>query len=258
MEKKKITPFRHDYYDLEEEEVVFDPKPPKTLNKINQENIHMENKQMMGYGSFIISQKWHRLYRLNQWFDRKEQIKEECKNYFYRLINGFHINYKIKKFILKEVLNKNPRSLHDIIIYIFQCIEEHNFPITTAEFRNQVKKEFKIGKKTMPFLYSNCRDYSWFINKVLNNLDLDLENKHKIFSKVLENFNKLHPVIQKSPTGLISTLCRLSYKALGIKDIMPDYDVFLTSVATYGKYRRILKALGVQLPRTVRVWRNKN
>lgn len=252
MEKKRSTPFRHDYYDLEEEELGFDPRPPKIINKNDTDYNHS-----MGYGAFINSQKWHRLYRLNQWLDKKQQIQDECKRYFNLLINKFHISQEIKKFIRKEVLSRKPQKLHDVIVYTFECIERNNFPITTVEFRTEVKKEFKIGKQTMPFLYSSCRDFSWYINKILNNLNLDEETKQQLFNKVQENFNKLHPILQKSPTGLISTLCRLSYKALGIKNIMPTYEDFLTSVTTYGKYRKILKELGVQLPKTVRIWRNE-
>jgi len=111
MEKKKITPFRHDYYDLEEEEeVVFDPKPPKTLNKINQENIHMENKQMMGYGSFIISQKWHRLYRLNQWFDRKEN-KRGVQKLFLPTYKRFSYKLQNKEVYIERSFEQKPKIL---------------------------------------------------------------------------------------------------------------------------------------------------
>lgn len=234
-----------DEFFIEDGDVIFEKPPQKHINVSSQ----LQYKRDIGDRSIIHDKKWNRLRKLNNWLDKKEALKYNMEIHFDRLFSYFDIPLNIKSFIKKEVMDLNPETLHDVVKYSFKSIVINNFNITTLEFRKTIKKIFQIGKNTFKELWSTKRDYTWYINKVLSNLDLTPDLHHKLYTKVKDNFDKLEGIIPGFPTTLISFLCRLSYKALGLKENMPKLEEFLISNHTYSTYRKIFKERGIKLPK---------
>ena len=233
-----------DDFFIEDGDIIFDPYPPKEA-----ETTSLDYSHNIGDRSVIYNQKWIRLRKLNNWIDKKQVIGYNMEKHFELLIRYFDISSNKKNFIKKEVLKTNPKTINEVIIETFKSIVRNNFPITTKEFRKTIRKVFKIGKETFKDLYTMKRDYTWYINKVLSNLDLSPELHYKLYIKVKENFEILDPIIQSDPTTLISVLCRLSYKALGLNKDIPKLELFLISNNTYKRIRDILKEMGIKLPK---------
>lgn len=249
IKHKRDNPYREDYYDLEEEEVIFEPThTPKNISPIN-----TTYSREMGKGSIINSKKWHRLRKMNRWMDREQRTSADCEGYFDILMNDFPISNELKTFIKKDIMETKPQNVNDTISATFDCIERNNFPITTTEFREAVRDNFAIGKDFSPNIYSKIRDYIWYINRVLSNIKyLTPEQYNQILSKTIENFKKLQPKIQGAPTTLISVLCRLGLISLKLERDMPPLEAFFISGNTYGHYRKIFRKLGINIPKHIR------
>jgi len=168
-------------------------------------------------------------------------------------MNNFPISDELKTLIKKDVMITKPQSTHDTIAATFECIERNNHPITTTEFREAVRDNFAIGREFSPKMYSKVRDYTWYINRVLSNIDLNPDHYNKIFKKTVENFKRLQPIIQGDPTTLISILCRLGVISLKLQRNIPPLKAFFISGNTYGIYREMFRKLGITIPKHIRV-----
>lgn len=245
---KRNNPYRQDYYDLEEEELVFEAtQPAKDTTPTNP-----SYSRDMGKGTLINSRKWHRLKKINKWLDKEQRTSSDCEGYFDILMNDFLISNELKALIKKDVMITTPQNIYDTIAATFKSIERNNHPITTTEFREAVKKNFTIGREFSPKMYSKVRDYTWYINRVLSNIDLNPEQYNKIFKKTTENFKKLQPIIQGDPTSLIGILCRLGVISLKLERDIPPLKTFFISGNTYGIYREMFRKLGITIPKHIR------
>jgi len=236
-----------DDFFIEDGDIIFDPYPPKEA-----ETTSLDYSHNIGDRSVIYNQKWIRLRKLNNWIDKKQVIGYNMEKHFELLIRYFDISSNKKNFIKKEVLKTNPKTINEVIIETFKSIVRNNFPITTKEFRKTIRKVFKIGKETFKELWEMKRDYTWYIYKILSNLDLNPELHYKLYKKVKENFDILKNVIVGDPTSLISVLCRLSYKALRLDKNIPKIEIFSITNNTYLRYRKLLKEIGIKLPKGIR------